>query len=125
MISEVYLTNSRLSHSRLETKYHFYVFFRDIGSEDLQLDVYEEMPPWEIKRVLEAFRCDHNYIGKGKHQKEDKIVTPVLELQQTLTQKVDLLKVENWSLTKNLKFLEKDYVLAMKSRVSSNKTKNG
>ena len=100
-------------------------FFRDIGSEDLQLDVYEEMPPWEIKKVLEAFRCDHNYIGKGKHKKEDKIVTPVLELQQTLTQKVDLLKVENWSLTKNLKFLEKDYVLAMKSRVSSNKTKNG
>ena len=81
------------------------------------------MPPWEIKRVLKAFRCDHNYIGKGKHQKEDKIVTPVLE--QTLSQKVDFLKVENWSLTKNLKFLEKDYVSAMKSRVSSNKTKNG
>ena len=108
-----------------ETKHIFYVFFRDIGSEDLQLDVYEEMPPREIKRVLEAFRSDHNYIGKNKHQKEDKIVIPVLELQQTLSQKVDFLKVENWSLTKKLKFLEKDYVLAMKSRVSSNKTKNG
>ena len=83
------------------------------------------MPPWEIKRVLKAFRCDHNYIGKGKHRKEDKITPVVLELQQTLTQKADLLKVENWSLTKNLKFLEKDYVLAMKSRVSSNKSKNG
>ena len=59
-----------------------------------------------------------HHTGKGKiSEKEDNGTIPIL--QETLAQKVDMLKLENWCLTKNLKLIEKEYVLAMKSKYSN------
>ena len=93
----------------------------------MELDVYEETPYWQVnQRDLEAFKSDHCYIGKYSDSKFSKkywdtknVSNPYLDQKEILALKVDLLQVENCSLTKNLRALEKDYVLAMKSKVSA------
>ena len=84
------------------------------------------MHPVKMKRVLQAIEADHHYY-KGRRgwflPKLEDSGTKIQDQAQPDEQRIYLLKIENQTLTKNLKALEKDYVLAMKSKVA--KTKNG
>ena len=86
--------------------------------------MFEENPYWKVNQHdLEALRSDHCYIGGGKLSNKlpdiKTVSNPYLSPQEILALKVYLLEIENISLTKNLRALEKDYVSAMKSKVSS------
>ena len=93
----------------------------------MKLNVYEETPYWQVNEYdVESVKFDHCYIGNdrmsarnGKFSEAKNISDPSLNQQEILALKVYLLEVENSSLTKNLRALEKDYVRAMKSKVST------
>ena len=90
--------------------------------------MYEEMHPAKMKRILQAIKADHHsyesrrgWLGLPKKVEESGAKIQVQD--QTIEQKIYLLKIENQTLTNNLKALEKEYVVAMKSKVI--KTRNG